>query len=216
MLKKTVPKVCHGMGFDSRSVFTQSITSNGNNNAYYFLCSGMPTWTGSNGVVARPSTKPRFGKSKSSSSQSSSILRGILNKGSSSSSCGEGGDSVVTSRRLEMTSSELLDKIRGRNRLGGNKGGSGAGHYSGSENLFGTPTSGPEHHVDLLTDIRNFIAFQADGDDGEATTDDLVKRFKDKLPPKETPLFKALLQEIASFVRDLQGRGVWRLKAEFR
>ena len=31
--------------------------------------------------------------------------------------------------------------------------------YSGSDNLFGT-TSGPEHHLDLLTDIRNFIAFQ--------------------------------------------------------
>ena len=56
----------------------------------------------------------------------------------------------------------------------------------------------------------------ADGDDGEATTDDLVKRFKDKLPAKETPLFKALLQQIASFVRDMQGRGVWRLKSEFR
>ena len=172
----------------------------------------MPTWTGSNGVVARPSSKPRFGsKNKSGSSSSQSILRGILNKGSSSTT---EGDDVTPSRRLEMTSSELLDKIRGRNRLSSTKGSS---NYSGSDNLFGTPTSGgPEHHVDLLTDIRNFIAFQADGDDGEATTDDLVKRFKDKLPPKETPLFKALLQQIASFVRDMQGRGVWRLKSEFR
>ena len=170
----------------------------------------MPTWTGSNGVVARPSSKPRFGSKNKSGSSSQSILRGILNKGSSSTT--EGDDVTPPSLRLEMTSSELLDKIRGRNRLS-----SKGSNYSGPDNLFGTPTSGaPEHHVDLLTDIRNFIAFQADGDDGEATTDDLVKRFKDKLPPKETPLFKALLQQIASFVRDMQGRGVWRLKSEFR
>ena len=67
-----------------------------------------------------------------------------------------------------------------------------------------------------MTDIRNFIAFQAESTiDGEASTDDLVNRFKDKLPPRQNPLFKALLNEICIMYRDSKGKGVWRLKPDF-
>lgn len=67
---------------------------------------------------------------------------------------------------------------------------------------------------DLLADIRNFIAFQAQAD-GEASTAELVSRFRRSLPPQQSPLFKALLQQICNFRRE-DARGMWRLKREFR
>jgi len=178
--------------------------------------SGLPTWTGSNGVVARNNAnKPRFGKQKKNG-------RSAAGKLPVTSSNSDVIKSYGKCNTLKMSSSELLDKIRSRNRLSTGNG----SRYSGSQNLLfsaeggggggGGGSAGPEHHLELLTDIRNFVAFQAEGEDGEATTDDLVKRFRDKLPTKDTPLFKALLQEICVLNRDLQGRGVWRLKAEFR
>lgn len=72
-----------------------------------------------------------------------------------------------------------------------------------------------EEHVELLTDIRNFVAFQA-AVDGQASTDEVVERFKERLPPSKNHIFKALLQNICDFVRDSSGQGLWYLKGEFR
>ena len=154
--------------------------------------SGLPTWTGNNGVMAQP--KNRFGKKSKAASSF---------KGNTSAN----GKSQVPEK---ITAQDLLRRMRKRN---GNE--NTMGGFSGDTALF-QPDSVNEN-VDLLTDIRNFIAFQCESTvDGEATTDELVKRFKDKLPSRQNPLFKALLNEICTMYRDSKRHGVWKLKPEFR
>ena len=72
--------------------------------------------------------------------------------------------------------------------------------------------------IELLTEIRNFVAFQASSaGEGEATTEEILNKFQKRLPPKQSPLFKALLTEICSFRRHhATNKGIWRLKDEFR
>ena len=70
-------------------------------------------------------------------------------------------------------------------------------------------------HVDLLTDIRNFVAFQA-AIDGQASTSEITKRFKNRLPPDKSHIFKALLNQICDFRRGSLGDGIWHMKGEFR
>ncbi|KAK8732787.1 hypothetical protein OTU49_006925 [Cherax quadricarinatus] len=72
-----------------------------------------------------------------------------------------------------------------------------------------------QNNIDLLTDIRNFVAFQAEVD-GKASTQELVGRFQDRLPPEQTSFFKALLTQICDFHREVTGKGMWSLKGEFR
>ncbi|RXG72266.1 DNA excision repair protein ERCC-6 [Armadillidium vulgare] len=72
-----------------------------------------------------------------------------------------------------------------------------------------------QENVDLLTDIRNFVSFQA-AVDGQASTDEVVERFRDRVPNNQNHIFKALLKQICDFVRDSSGKGFWYLKEEFR
>lgn len=72
-----------------------------------------------------------------------------------------------------------------------------------------------QENIDLLADIRNFVAFQAEVD-GQASTQEILARFKERLPPSQTPFFKALLTQICDFHRESSGKGVWSLKGEFR
>lgn len=158
---------------------------------------GIPTWTGTNGAQ----NQLRFGKKKSSALKD---VTGLKSSG-------------------PLSASELLHRMRGRNRLIPSH--QDASRYDGHD-LFQPDNQAPsnfEQNVDLLADIRNFVAFQNDSAGvGEATTEALVEQFKDKLPPVKNPLFKALLNEICSFHKycssssTLAGKGVWRLKQEFR
>lgn len=72
-----------------------------------------------------------------------------------------------------------------------------------------------QENIDLLADIRNFVAFQAEID-GQATTQEIISRFRDRLPASQTPFFKALLTQICDFHRNNSGKGIWSLKGEFR
>lgn len=72
-----------------------------------------------------------------------------------------------------------------------------------------------QENIDLLTDIRNFVAFQAEVD-GSASTQEIINRFRTRLPPSQTPFFKALLTKICDFHRKSSGEGIWSLKEEFR
>lgn len=151
--------------------------------------SGIPTWTGSNGLQA----KPRFGKSSKKSSK-------IAATGS-------------------ITASELLQRMRSRNRLMPNQ--ERSNFYEGQDLFQPDHQEGFEPNVELLTDIRNFIAFQnRSAGDGETTTQALIEHFKDKLPPVKNPLFKAILNEICTFQKNQSSSsnnvGIWRLNQEFR
>merc|ERR1719273_30364 len=106
-----------------------------------------------------------------------------------------------------LTAKDLLHRMRERNRLLPNQSRS---HFYEGQDLF--QPEGFEPNLELLTDIRNFVAFQNNSaGDGETTTQALVQHFKEKLPPVKNPLFKALLNEICTF-----HQSIWRLKEEFR
>ncbi|XP_065352951.1 DNA excision repair protein ERCC-6-like [Cloeon dipterum] len=76
-----------------------------------------------------------------------------------------------------------------------------------------------EEESELLDDIRCFLAFGG-SIDGQATTDELLQRFQkassSAIRAELSPLFKIMLKSIATFHRDPNGNGVWRLKPEFR
>ena len=135
--------------------------------------------------------KPRFGKiAKKISSQSSMV-------------------SVET-----LTAKDLLQRMKERNRLDNET--SGSHFYEGQDLFHPDGHQGFETNVDLLTDIRNFIAFQnSSAGEGETTTKALVEYFKEKLPPVKNPHFKALLNEICSYHKGTN-HGIWRLKDEYR
>jgi len=116
-----------------------------------------------------------------------------------------------------MTSSDLLARMKNRNMLVSSVPSS---EQPQQEDLFRVEErpkaeEAKQTDVDLLTDIRNFVAFQAK-EDGEASTGELVAKFQRSLPSQQSPLFKAFLNQICDFRRDQDGRGMWRLKAEFR
>ena len=71
-----------------------------------------------------------------------------------------------------------------------------------------------EEHVEMLREIREFLAFRA-AVDGQASTDELLAEFGNKLPAKDSPLFKQMLNQLCTF-RRVEGKGIWRLKLEFR
>ena len=107
-----------------------------------------------------------------------------------------------------MTSSELLAKMRARNHLL---------IQNAEEEEVAThnlPPEVSEDHIDLITDIRNHIAFGC-AIDGQATTQEILDVFKSRIPVSESAKFKAMLRQLCSF-RKFDGIGTWRLKPEFR
>ena len=152
---------------------------------------GVPNWTGSNGGLKKG---PRFGPKRKKP---------------------PGPD---------MTSTQLLSIMRTRNMLVSSVPGGGEAAEDGDD-LFRPDEAGTSGQtadpgveqgtMDLLADVRNFVAFQAEAD-GEASTVELVSRFKRSLPSQQSPLFKAFLQQICDFSRNHEGKGIWKLKQEFR
>lgn len=124
---------------------------------------------------------------------------------------------ITTSKNAVMSSADLLSIIRARRSSlpipeQPEPGTSGMLVSTDSDSHSG-PELKPEQ-IELLGDIREFIAFQATVD-GQATTDELVDKFGPRLPNGQSPLFKQMLSQLCTF-RKVEGRGMWRLKPEFR
>ncbi|XP_044069023.1 DNA excision repair protein ERCC-6 isoform X2 [Siniperca chuatsi] len=129
---------------------------------------------------------------------------------------GEGPESESNSAPL--SSSSLLAKMRVRNHLSlpssqreeaeEEEDGSGAPGTS-------SPPAPPTEHDELLVDLRNFVAFQANVD-GQATTQEVLEYFKPRLTQKQAPVFRELLRSICDFHRTSGQEGIWRLKEHFR
>ncbi|XP_046989241.1 DNA excision repair protein ERCC-6-like isoform X2 [Schistocerca americana] len=173
---------------------------------------GMPTWTGQHGVIRVPGKKPclQFGKKKKSAEMSSSPAS--TSKAGLESKPSNAFTGKLKSGQGNMSSGELLARIRARNRLLTPANDS---QEEGQQQIVQPTTSSDDPNVELLTDIRNFIAYGA-AVNGRASTQEIVDRFKDRLPPGSSPLFKFLLQEISEFHRTQSGEGVWKLRAEFK
>ena len=109
------------------------------------------------------------------------------------------------STATSMSSEELLTKMRLRNETGLVD--------VAEEECVTVMEPGPEY-MELITDIRNVVAFGG-STDGQATTQELLDQFASRLPAGDSARFRAMLRQICHFDR-CSGIGVWRLKPEFR
>lgn len=110
-----------------------------------------------------------------------------------------------------LTSSSLLAKMRARN------------HLILPERLESEGVPLPEaaapppssaEHDDLLVEMRNFIAFQAQVD-GQASTREILQEFESKLSASQSCVFRELLRNLCTFHRTPGGEGIWKLKPEY-
>lgn len=110
-----------------------------------------------------------------------------------------------------LSSSSLLAKMRARNHLI-------LPERLESENVHlqetSVPPSSSTEHDDLLVEMRNFIAFQAQVD-GQATTQEILQAFESKLSASQSCVFRELLRNLCTFRRTLSGEGIWKLKSEY-
>jgi len=154
----------------------------------------------------------RFGKKKTVLDSSVSASESKVKSGT------QGG-----SKDQPMTSSELLSRMRARNRLlepvaaqETERMQEGAEEDNPDYSIPTTSSvASQEEHIELLTDIRNYVAFGASVN-GRASTREILSEFTERLPSGSSPLFKFMLSEVCEFYRMPSGEGVWRLLNEFR
>ncbi|XP_015269685.1 PREDICTED: DNA excision repair protein ERCC-6 [Gekko japonicus] len=185
--------------------------------------SGVPTWTGPSGPSGSPGRVNRFGQKKNpalavplSSSPSpgagcKDTERARKESKSSAPFDGRGGEGEASAAPLD--SSSLLAKMRARNHLVGPWRRDGVREESPLPASGAAPPTETEHD-ELLVDIRNFIAFQAQVD-GQATTRELLQEFESKLTVEQSCIFRELLRNLCTFHRSPSGEGLWKLKPEF-
>ncbi|KAK6187270.1 hypothetical protein SNE40_005335 [Patella caerulea] len=172
--------------------------------------SGVPTWTGQNGGVKR-----RFGKKKNSL-----ILNGggkiipatetkeeAKSKEDPATKHFDGSVSgYVATTSSAISSDELLTRMRQRKQQSATS--------ADDPNVETSSDRLDPTNMDLLTDIRNYVAFQA-RNDGQAMTQELLDHFGNRLPPGDSAKFKAMLRQLCNFDKT-SGIGIWQLKEEFR
>ncbi|XP_066549213.1 DNA excision repair protein ERCC-6 [Amia ocellicauda] len=124
---------------------------------------------------------------------------------------GEGGEEESGSA---LSSSSLLAKMKARNHISFSQ-----ALENPEEEDSGQPASvaplTPTEHDELLVDLRNFVAFQAQVD-GQASTQEILQEFTPKLSASQTAVFRELLRNLCEFNRSSGKDGTWKLKAEFR
>lgn len=114
-----------------------------------------------------------------------------------------------------MTSDELLFRMRKRNVMSSAT--TATSNDNDGENEEEEDTSTPvvdDDSFKLVTDIRNFIMFEA-RTMCKAMTQEILDRFGPQLPPSDSAKFKAMLKSICDFER-VDGVGYWKLKNTFR
>ena len=115
------------------------------------------------------------------------------------------GQKLINNNQSTFSSESMLDQIKKRNKLDP----SCADESNNSETFLS------DEQNELLSDIRSYLSFQSTVN-GEATTQEILDKFRDKIPPHQSAVFKALLWHICDFHRNNDKTGVWRLKQEFR
>ena len=117
-----------------------------------------------------------------------------------------------------MSSNELLSRMRTRNRLALEEE---VPEDDDDDEDFGFQRDRPrisreidKDDLELITDIRNYVAFQAHMD-GRAATQELLEEFKRRIPANESAKFKAMLKQVCDYEK-VNGVGMWFLKQEFK
>ncbi|XP_055281227.1 DNA excision repair protein ERCC-6 isoform X2 [Moschus berezovskii] len=185
--------------------------------------SGVPTWTGHRGLAGAPAgKKSRFGQKRNSSfsvQHPSSTSPKEKCQDSTVKKDGKGHVPEHFSGKVEdtesssgaLTSSSLLAKMRARNHLIlPERLESESGHLPEAA----APLPCSTEHDDLLVEMRNFIAFQAQVD-GQASTREILQEFESKLSASQSCVFRELLRSLCTFHRTSAGEGIWKLKPEY-
>lgn len=181
--------------------------------------SGVPTWTGHRGTSGAPAgVKNRFGQKRNSnlpvqrpSSLAEKTQNNMKKEGKAHTPEHFSGKEDGASLSGAPSSSSLLARMRARNhmilpeRLE-----SDSEHFA---EAAAVPPCGTEHD-DLLVDMRNFIAFQAQVD-GQASTQEILQEFESKLSVAQSCVFRELLRNLCNFHRTPGGEGIWKLKPEY-
>lgn len=174
----------------------------------------VPTWTGKSGTAGAPSSvRQKFG-----STVNSQLIK-PSDDSSSSKTSKFGGFAAGASAGKALSSSELLAKIRGNQEKAV---GAGLGHKVASSSANGARstdvgTSCSSHNISgvqpevLIRQICTFIKQEG----GSTDSASIVQHFRNRIPPKDLPLFKNLLKEIAILKKDPNG-SCWVLKPEFQ
>ena len=117
-----------------------------------------------------------------------------------------------------MSSNELLSRMRTRNRLALEEE---VPEDDDDDEDFGFQRDRrrisreiDKDDLELITDIRNYVAFQAHMD-GRAATQELLEEFKRRVPANESAKFKAMLKQVCDYEK-VNGVGMWFLKQEFK
>ncbi|XP_022702786.1 DNA excision repair protein ERCC-6-like isoform X3 [Varroa jacobsoni] len=186
--------------------------------------SGIPNWTGQFGAY-RGMKKARFGTKNVKSIGLSPAGPSPTKNKEGSSHEGEGEKSHFAYDPNEekiknskaMSSSELMAHIRARSignvdlETSDNE----SQDYE-SESVVEATSTVTNETDELLVDLRNFIAFGATVD-GQATTQEILAVFRNRVPEKDAPLFRKLLKKLCEFFkRGTTKDGLWRLRQGFR
>uniref|UniRef100_A0A673HE43 DNA excision repair protein ERCC-6 n=1 Tax=Sinocyclocheilus rhinocerous TaxID=307959 RepID=A0A673HE43_9TELE len=160
-----------------------------------------------------PPVKRRFGQKKNSllsqSSGTTAKAKSVVKKpGSAAHFSGEGAQEESGS----LSSSSLLAGMKARNHLNQpQRQEDEEEDERESTAVHATPTE----HDELLVDLRNFVAFQAQVD-GQASTKEILEYFTPRLTSTQTAVFRELLRNICEFHRLPGQEGMWKLKADYR
>ncbi|XP_029419905.1 DNA excision repair protein ERCC-6 isoform X2 [Nannospalax galili] len=183
--------------------------------------SGIPTWTGHRGVSGAPARiRNRFGQKRNSSfpmqrPSSTSLTEKcqdtVKKEGKDPAPANLSGKEDTASLSRAPSSSSLLARMRARNHLIlPERLESDSGHLPEAASLSPSTTD----HDDLLVEMRNFIAFQAQVD-GQASTREILQEFESKLSASQSCVFRELLRNLCTFHRTPGGEGIWKLKPEY-
>ncbi|CAM8980702.1 unnamed protein product [Rhodiola kirilowii] len=165
----------------------------------------VPTWTGKSGAAGAPSSfRQKFG---------STVVTRVTYSKTSEESSEQYGVAAGTSAGKALSSAELLAKIRSTQEQAINDGIRGPltsiNFTSTSRSSLNSSSMQPE------IVIRQICTFIQQKGGGRASSSDIVDHFKDRIPGKDLPLFKSLLKEIATLVKDSSGSS-WILKPGYQ
>ncbi|KAG7989632.1 hypothetical protein I3843_03G249000 [Carya illinoinensis] len=179
----------------------------------------VPTWTGKSGTAGAPSSvRQKFGSTVNSKLANSTQQS---NEFSSNGISNVNGIAAGASAGKALSSAELLARIRNNQERAVGAGlENQQGLASSSRNQARSIDVGPSRSSKniagvqpevLIRQICTFIQQRG----GSTTSASIVQHFKDRIPTEDLPLFKNLLKEIATLVKDLN-ESCWVLKPEYQ
>uniref|UniRef100_A0A672RMI9 Rad26/CSB-like winged helix DNA-binding domain-containing protein n=1 Tax=Sinocyclocheilus grahami TaxID=75366 RepID=A0A672RMI9_SINGR len=146
--------------------------------------------------ISRQNCRLSFSRGSTTATPPPVKYKSVVKKpGSAAHFSGEGAQEESGS----LSSSSLLARMRARNHL----------------NQPQRREDEEEEHDELLVDLRNFVALQAQVD-GQASTKEILEYFTPRLTSTQTPVFRELLRNICEFHRLPGQEGMWKLKADYR